>query len=261
MFEGRPAFVRMALVAAAGVSCLAAVACGSSTGSSGAAASASASASASATSTIDPLAGLTANQIKAKVVADAEASSTLTMKGTVVQSGQTITFDLGVKPGKGCTGTVGLGSKGSFKMIVIGKTVYMDPDNAFWKANAGAEANATIALVNGRYLKLPQSESGDGALGQLCDLSATFTDNNGKPEKITKGGVTTLGGTRVLQLKDASEGTVVYVTDTSKPQLIEEATDKGNKNASGAFTVTIGAPVTVSAPPASQVIDGSKLGM
>jgi hypothetical protein len=256
MFEGRPAFVRLTLVAAAGVSCLAAVACGSSTTSGG---GAGASVAASATSTVDPLASLTVAQVESKVVADAEASSTLTMKGAIVQSSQTITVDLGIKPGHGCTGTIGLGSKGSMKMVVIGKIVYMDPDDAFWKANAGAEANATIALVNGRYLKVSSTNSSDGSLGQICDVSTIFS-TNGKPDKVTKGAVTTLGGNRVLQLKN-SDGSIAYVTDTSKPQLVEIAAPKGDKNASGTVTVTTGAPVTLTAPPASQVIDGSKLGM
>jgi hypothetical protein len=260
MFEGRPALVRLTLAAAAGVSCLAAVACGSNTTSgAGAGASVGSNTGASATSTADPLADLTVAQVEAKTVADAKASSSLTMKGAIVQSGQTITVDLGIKPGQGCTGTIGLGSKGSMKMIVIGKTVYLDPDDAFWKANAGAEANATIALVNGRYLKTSSTDSSDGALGQICDVSTIFS-TNGKPDKVTKGAVTTLNGNRVLQLKN-SDGSVAYVTDTSKPELVEIAAPKGDKNATGMVTVTADAPVTLTPPPASQVIDGSKLGM
>lgn len=256
MFEERGAFVRMSLVAAAGVSCLAAVACGSSSTSG---AGAGASAAASATSTADPLADLTVAQVESKVVADAKASSTLTMKGSIVESGQTVSVDLGIKPGQGCTGTIGEGAKGSFKMIVIGKTIYMNPDDAFWKANAGAEANAAIALVNGRYLKVSSTDSNEGSLGQLCDVSQIFS-TDGKQDKVTKGAVTTLGGNRVLQLKD-SDGSVAYVTDTAKPQLVEIAAPKGDKNGSGSVTVTTGAPVTLTPPPASQVIDGSKLGM
>jgi hypothetical protein len=256
MFEGRPAFVRLTLVTAAGVSCLAAVACGSSTTSG---AGAGGSAAASASSTVDPLAGLTVAQVEAKTVADAKASSSLTLKGSIVQSGQAISVDLGIKPGQGCTGTIGEGTKGSFKMILIGKTIYMNPDDAFWKANAGAEANAAIALVNGRYLKVSSSSSSEASLGDICDVSTIFS-TNGKPDKVTKGAVTTLGGNRVLQLKN-SDGSVAYVTDASKPQLVEIAAPKGDKNGTGAVTVTTGAPVTLTPPPASQVIDGSKLGM
>ncbi len=37
------------------------------------------------------------------------------------QPDKALTLDLGIKPGHGCTGTIGAGSKGSFKLIVIGK--------------------------------------------------------------------------------------------------------------------------------------------
>ncbi len=260
MFEGRPAFVRMTLVAAAGVSCLAAVACGSSTTSSGGAAP-------SASSTADPLAGLTAAQVGAKTVADAEASSSLTLKGSLTQSGQSYTINLAIKPGQGCMGTIGGGSKGSFKLIVIGKTIYLNPDDAFWKASAGADATAAIALVNGRYLKVSTSDSNIAPLADLCDVSQLFSSDDpsgkttkGPSGKTTKGAVTTLGGTRVLPLKDP-DGSVAYVTDTSKPQLVELVAPKGSSAGPGKVTVTTGAPVTLTPPPASQVIDGSKLGI
>lgn len=265
MFEGRPAFVRMTLAAAAGVSCLAAVACGSSTTSSGGAASSASSttssggAAPSASSTADPLAGLTAAQVLAKTVADAKASSSLTLKGTLAQSSQSYTVNLAIKPGQGCTGTIGEGSKGSFKLIVIGKTIYVNPDDAFWKANGGAEANAAIALVNGRYLKVSAGDSSMGSVADLCDVSQLLTPDS-SPSKVTKGAVTTLGGTRVLPLKD-SDGSVAYVTDTSKPQLVELTAPKGSSAGTGMVTVTTGAPVTLTPPPASQVIDGSKLGL
>jgi hypothetical protein len=54
---------------------------------------------------------------------------------------------------------------------------------------------------------------------------------------------------------------MAYVTDTSKPELVQLSAPKGSKNGSGLVTVTMDVPVTLTAPPASQVIDGSKLGM
>ncbi|HXT90584.1 MAG TPA: hypothetical protein VN714_15135 [Trebonia sp.] len=78
MFQGRRAFVQMASVAV-GTSCLALAACSSAASSGGTTSSAGASGAAgaapgapSATSTADPLASLSANQVAAKVVADAK---------------------------------------------------------------------------------------------------------------------------------------------------------------------------------------------
>lgn len=264
MSEGRSAFVRMTLAAAAGVSCLAAVACGSSTTSSGGAApsastTSSGGAAPSVSSIADPLAGLTAAQVEAKTVADAKASSSLTLKGSLAQSSQSYAVNLAIKPGQGCTGTIGEGSKGSFKLIVIGKTIYLNPDDTFWKANGGADAAAAIALVNGRYLKVSAGDKSMASLADMCDVSQLFSSDNSSG-KATKGAVTTLGGTRVLPLKN-SDGSVAYVTDTSKPQLVELAAPKGSSDGAGKVTVTTGDPVTLTPPSASQVIDGSKLGL
>jgi hypothetical protein len=252
MFEGRPGFVRMTLAAAAGVSCLAVAACGSSTTS-------SAGTAPSASSTTDPLASLTAAKVLTETVADAEASSSLTIKGSLTQSKQSYTVDLAIKPGHGCTGTIGEGSKGSFKLIVIGKAIYLNPDENFWKANAGADAAAAIALVNGRYLEVSTSDASMGSLATLCDVSRLLT-SDGSSGTATKGAVTTLGGIRVLPL-NSSDGSVAYVTDTSKPEPVEAAAPKGAKDGYGKITFSVDAPVTLTAPPASQVIDGSKLGM
>jgi hypothetical protein len=86
-------------------------------------------------------------------------------------------------------------------------------------------------------------------------------ETNGKKDTITKGKVTTRNGTRVLALNDLTDGSTGYVTDTSDPRLIAIAAPKDSKGGAQNATVTYDAPVTLTAPPASQVIDGSKLGM
>jgi len=251
MFKGRPRFARTTMVAVAGVSCLVVAACGSST-------SSSAGAVPSASSTVDPLAGLSPAKVLAETLADAKAASSITMKGSINQSGQVQTINLAIKPGHGCAGTIGMGSKGNLKLIVIGKTVYLSPDDTFWKVNSGAEAGAVIALVDGRYLEAPTSDKNMTPFAQLCDVSQILSsDSSSGP--VTKGAVTVLGGTRVLPLKDSDN--VAYVTDTSKPEIVEFAAAKGAKNGTGMVAVTIDTPVTLTAPPASQVIDGTKLGM
>jgi hypothetical protein len=253
MVYGRLGFIRVAAVAFAGASCLAAAACGGTTAS-------SLSAAPSVSSTADPLAGLTVAQLEAKVIADAKAASSVTLKGTSTQSGDTATFNIATKPGKGCTGTLDLGTKGSVKITEIGSTVYMNPDNKYWEAVSGTEAQQVIALVGGRYIKVSATDKDMASLADLCDVSQMF-ETNGKKDTITKGKVTTRNGTRVLALNDLTDGSTGYVTDTSDPRLIAIAAPKNSKGGAQNATVTYDAPVTLTAPPASQVIDGSKLGM
>ena len=250
MFQGRRDLVRMASIAA-GAGCLALAACSSAT---------SSAAAPSAASTADPLASLSAKQVAAKVIADAKAAASLTLAGSITQSSGTETINMAIKPGKGCTGTLGAGSHGSFKLTKIGDTIYLNPDKKFWESNAGATAAQAIALVNGRYLKVSATDKTVGSLATICDMGQMFS-TGGKADTLKKGKVTTLDGTRVLALNDTSEDTVSYVTDTSKPQLFEMTAPKGAKNGSGKITVTYDTPVTLTAPPASQVLDGAQLGL
>jgi hypothetical protein len=255
MFRGRLSFVRTAAVAAAGASCLAAAACGGITAS-------SLSAVPVASRTPDPLASLTAYKVAVEALADLKAASSLTMAGTATQSGTSVTVNLRLKPGHGCAGTVGEGTEGLIKLVVIGTTVYFNPDTTFWKSTLGSEASTVTTLVNGRYIKTSTTSKGMASLASLCDLSRTMTSNALKTgEPVSKGAFTTLGGVRVLALKQSSDDSVVYVTDTSKPEIVEVFAPKGDPGGSAKLTFSIGAPVTLTAPPASQVLDGSAIGM
>lgn len=252
MFRVRSGWVQIAAATAtAGGVCLAATACGGSS-------AVSHTAAPSASSTVDPLAGLSASKVIAKATADAAAAPSVRLTGAINQQGQHITMDVGIKRGQGCTGSFGMGSQGSLKLIMIGKTIYMNPDKQFWTVNAGSNAKALIALVNGRYIKVSASDKNMAGLADLCDLNNLLNQNT--TEAYTKGTVTTLDGKRVLVIK-SSDGSTGYVTDTSKPEYVEVTAPKGAKSGSGKVIVSVGAPVTLAAPPASEVIDGTALGV
>jgi hypothetical protein len=194
-------------------------------------------------------------------LANTRAASSVTMSGTLSSSGQDYTLDLGLKPGEGgCTGTVETGATGGYKLVVVDQTVYFAPDTTFWEAYGGANAAAAINLVNGRYLEGPESDSNFGSIAALCDLSTVLATP--KPlGNITMGQVTTLDGVRVLPLTD-SDGGVMYVSDTGKLEVVEMTQDKAKAtSASGTLTFKVGAPVTLTAPPPSEVLEGSTLGL
>jgi hypothetical protein len=211
----------------------------------------------SASKTADPLAGLSATKVVAEADADAKAAPSLTISGTGTEQGETVSLDLGIKRGVGCGGTVSLAGKGTVKVTMIGKTFYMDPDKQFWTTSAGANADAVIALVNGKYISLPASDKNVASFADLCDLSKLLDEGT---NTFTRGPLTTLDGKRALAIK-VSDGSTVYVTDTSKPEYLEAAASKGSQAGSGKLIISVGAPVTLTPPPASEVIDGTKLGI
>ena len=255
MVHGRLSLVRLAGAALAGASCLAAGACGAGgTSSAGPAATAS-----SVSSAADPLASLSAEEVATKAEADLEAEPNVTMSGTVTEAGARYILDLGLRPGHGCTGTIGT-SKGDIKLTVIGTTVYFNPDDKFWKANAGSAASSVIAIVSGRYIKTSTANKSMGSLSALCDLSKSIGSAPASGE-LSKGAVTSRDGVRVLTLDDSSDGSTADVTDTSKPEIVAVSGLPGSSDGSGTLTFSTATPVKLVAPPASQVIDGSKVGL
>jgi hypothetical protein len=238
-------------LAAASVTCLAVTACGGS----GTGGGASPSPSASAT-VADPLAGLSGDQVVAKAVAELKDVPSFTMAGTVTDSSGTYNVNLSYKKGSGCQGTVAQPGKGSFAMVVIGATAWVKPDDAFWKANAGSQAAAAIALLAGRYLKGSTSNASVASLTKLCDvksLASSLTEATG----VAKGPVTVMGGQRVLPLTDKAKGGTLFVTDANPPRILQLSNSKAGHHGTLTFSYT---PVTLTPPPASQTVDGSKLG-
>jgi hypothetical protein len=250
MVSGQRRLVAMAAAGAMGACCLAVTGCGSGSG-----------------AAPDPLASKTATQVLAEAVADLKAAPSLTMNGTDTGTvpGEYVTISTGIVPGKGCTGTViegalavpgGLGAWGSLTYTTIGKTVYFKPDSTMWQAMAGSDAAKVIQFVEGRYVKLPLS---DTSLHGVGNCAITVAGGGGT---LTKGQLTTLNGIQVLPLKDSS-GDVLYVTDTSKPEVVQDdnAPLAGTTDPSGEYTFTIGAPVKLTPPPASQVVSGASIGI
>jgi hypothetical protein len=204
----------------------------------------------------DPLKTWSVAHIEATSLANAEQASSLTMNGTLQQSGQTITLKIGIKKGLGCTYTTVLSKTGTEKVIVIGKTVYLYLDQKFWTTAAGSAGATIYAEIHGRYLKVSSSVA--SSLTPLCSIQQDFTPGTSKVT-VSRGPVTVLDGVRVLELK-YSDGSAVYVTDSSRPEIFELTAPKGSASGSGTIRVNVGAPVTLAAPPASDVVSGTPYG-
>lgn len=238
-------------VTAAAAACLSAAGCQASAGAPGH----STGASARPASAPDPLASLTGKQIAAKALDDLKSAPSLTLAGTVTDKGQPETVSFGIARG-GCVNTVSMGSKGTVTMIMIGKSIWMKADAAFWKASGGGDAGM-VGMFAGKYVKMPTGGGGAASDAETCSIGElTSSSNVPLSGDVTKGTLTTVNGQRVYPLthKDTTEDDTMYVTDTSTPRIIEvvgQDVGKGNTD-SGRFTVSYGVPQSVTTPPASQ---------
>ena len=217
------------------------------------------------------LVGKSPDQIVQKSVADLKAASSVRITGKLVDSGQGVTLDLVDVAAQGCQGTIGLGAStaatgsssapvsGTADLVVSDGTVYMKLDQSFFKtANLGLPASEFSDVV-GKYIKLtPTSDL--ASFAQLCNPSTLAGAFAKEDTGFVTAGSAMINGQPALgfkQPKKTSNGTV-YVSDTATPEIVRIAgpSDEGSVDFSD-----YNAPATITAPPASEVIDGGKFGL
>jgi hypothetical protein len=146
---------------------------------------------------------------------------------------------------------------GTADIIEADSTVYMKLSESFF-TSAGLPASE-FSTVSGKYIKL-SSNSDLASFAQLCDPSTLSTAFAKQDTGFVKAGTATINGQQALafkQPKNTSDGTV-YVSGSATPQILRIAGPAGQ----GSIDFSdYNASATITAPPASQVIDGSKFGL
>ncbi|MEU6574354.1 hypothetical protein [Streptomyces sp. NPDC046805] len=158
---------------------------------------------------------LAADKIQAKTVAAADAAGAVRLSGTVVASGRSYALDVRLKSDGG-TGSVT--SKGTtFRMLRIGKELYLKADAGFWhKADGGGAAAAD--KLGGKYVKVPQGDPVYKKFSVFTDkgvLLGSLLSLHGKP---AKDGYHEQAGTRTVRVTgDQGSGGTLDVSLEGKP--------------------------------------------
>jgi hypothetical protein len=237
-----------------------ATACATSAPSTSATSNSTATASASAQPSGNPLAAMTADQIATKAATDFKTVSSVHVTGKVADSGQVISFNLTVGR-KNCKGEMGIKGEGTFSMVKIGKSLWIKPDDQFWKYAAGSSLTPAVSqILTGKYIKPTAKNSSLSPLGSFCSLSqfaASFgITTSGQANGLVKDGTTTIAGQPALRLKDTANEGFVYVTPSARTELLRlDAGRSGHLDFSG-----YNAPLRLTPPPASETLDGAKYG-
>jgi hypothetical protein len=213
----------------------------------------------SAQAVVDPLAGQTSVWILRHASANTVAAFDVHLTGAVEDSGHTLTFDLSVAGSDGCTGNVTESKSGSFRLIFDGSTVWVKPDDEFWRVAAGVTDPAQLASVHGKYVTATAGGSGLGEVASMCQLKTLLKDFTSIPANTpgeTKGRVTHMSGQRALKVSDTRDSAYVYVTDTAQPRLLQliDPSAVGDKLSFG----YPGTPVAITPPPASDILVGGQ---
>ena len=168
------------------------------------------------------------------------------MAGSISQSGTSVALDLKMVAHVGASGYLSEQGK-RFDMVLDGNVLYIKAGAAFWTTFANA---AAATLLKDRWLKTPATGT-YASVAKLGRLQEFFTQVFGHHGTLVKTSTKTINGVKVVGLRDAKQGGVLYVATTGKPYPIELNGDTGS--GSGKLTFSGYGSAFKIAPPAGSV--------
>lgn len=193
-----------------------------------------------------------ADTVLADAKAAADGASSAHVSGSISSAGTPITIDLsmGGDKAKGSMSTSGL----EFDLVRIGEIAYIKGSDDFYKHFAGA---AVAQLLHGKWLKASIVSGRYASLAPLTSISVLFGKVASNHGKLANEGSKTFNGQKVVEIRDRSDNSKLYVAATGKPYPV--AIVGGKKNQSGTINFDDwNKSLSVSAPKGA--IDISKLG-
>ncbi|MEV4559369.1 hypothetical protein AB0K51_20590 [Kitasatospora sp. NPDC049285] len=251
-------FLAVTMLSALGVSAVAA--CGPDDGGSKDAAAPKASASASPSAAAGGLESLSVGDILKKSQAAGAKVTSVKLTFKLKMDASTTMTGAVAEDGKGnCAGKIGFEGKGQADILRQGATLYLKPDTAFLNAFAPGSS----AVVGGKYMKLGADAAKAKEFATFCDLGLQTLkqvgqNDDGSDVAGTKSGGKQVDGVKALIIKDQDAGTAaeIAIAEEGEPYVLSLITT-GDDQGSMQFS-DFDKPVTVTVPPAAQVIDGGK---
>jgi hypothetical protein len=207
--------------------------------------------SALAAPSANPLAGLTADQIARKAIADLAAASSVRISGSVGQDGQTAFADLTLST-KGCKETFRIPGQGSMVMIAIGNTTWSKTDGKIGTQMFGMLPAKVRRYLAGKYLKMPNPP---GGMTDFCGLGQAASSFGAELKDLVTAKITTISGQPALRLADKRHSTNAYVTISARPEFLHlDVSGQEHVDFTG-----YNQPVTLTPPPADETVTPAQL--
>ncbi|MFI6718619.1 hypothetical protein ACIBGM_25350 [Kribbella sp. NPDC050470] len=204
---------------------------------------------------------LTADQLAEKAESAAEAAVGVRVRATMTtDDGRPLTFDLGLTR-TAASGTLTINGA-RLKIRIIGRTVYLQASDAYWRQNTKPkkEADMVIEMMRGKWLKVALTDEKFGQLTTFVRKSALFFDLFDHAVGSRKAGTKTVGGIPCIGLVDAQGNTLWVDATNARPIRL----DQPGKSRSERMTFTFSEYNQIKepkAPPAAQITDGKSLGI
>jgi hypothetical protein len=213
----------------------------------------------SAVSPVDR-ASLSGATLIAQTLAAIRSAAGFRVTASAVASGQSEKLDLhfGDNTASGTITTSGQ----TIQIISIAPYVFMKASQDFWKSQIPASQQAkVIPLLAGKWVKAYASNANFKDLAGILDRTS-FVDQltSGHPNsKFVNLGKSKMGSTATVELRDTTDGSLVYVAATGAPYPLQATPGKGNGPGLATFSEW-NQPYSATEPPQSEVYDLTSLG-
>ncbi len=202
-----------------------------------------------------------ADDIVKTAKADMAELDAVKVAGTIASDGKEVSLDLQVDSDDDCTGSLGVGS-GTTELLGVGGTIWIRPDEAFWRASAGDAADKVIAAVGDKWVVLPAT---DDSFKQFCDVNALLDqmlkENDSDHGKYTKQGTDSVDGDDVVKVDNTDDqgSATGYVLTDDPHYLVKIVKTDGEDTGEMAFS-EFNETFEVEAPADADVVDLGSLG-
>jgi hypothetical protein len=184
------------------------------------------------------------------------------VSGAISTDGTETQIDIQTNADGDCTGSIGVGD-GSAQLLGVGGDVWFKPDEAFWRANAGATADQIIAAVGDKWVVVPEGQEG---FDQFCDvdllLDQLLQNDTEDDATFTKGDSTDVDGDEAIAVdreSDEDGKSTGYVLVDDPHYLVKISKDDGADSGSVTFS-EFDKDFDVEAPADDEIIDLNTLG-
>jgi hypothetical protein len=207
----------------------------------------------------DDFEGQSADKIVEQAKKDMDGLKSVRVAGSVTTDGQAVELDMQLNTDGDCTGTIGFGG-GTTELLGAGGSVWMKPDEAFWKSFAGDSADQVMGIVGDKWVLVPGGEDG---FTELCDLDELLDEliEGDDDTTYSKTGDDEIDGEHVIAVesKDDDGSSTGYVLADDPHYLVKVEKTEGDEPGSVTFS-EFDEAVDVEPPGDDEVVDLNSLG-
>lgn len=185
---------------------------------------------------------------------------TVKVSGAVDNQGQQIQIDIQASSDGDCTGSIGI-DDGTAELLGVGGETWMKPDEAFWSAFAGENAQAVLGVVGDKWVVIPEE---DDSFNTFCDVDSLLDEllkDSDDGSTYSNEGTEELDGEDVVAIdNEAEDGRSTGYVLVDDPHYLVKV-ERTDGESTGAVTFSeFDEEFEVEAPAADDVVDLSTLG-